>query len=127
MSGRLRSNDTLEDDKYIKGGTDDTLVGNIGPNLRYVEVLETVTATNLAVTTTAVEAKVGASPLTDRKLLVVTNLGPQTVYYGTASVTAAAGQPLFKNQTLSLPCTAGLSLFLRAANGTQDIRVAEFA
>ena len=30
MSGRLRSNDTNEDDKYLKGGTDGTLIGNVG-------------------------------------------------------------------------------------------------
>lgn len=34
MSGRLRSNDTVEDDKYIKGGTDNTLIGNVSDAMK---------------------------------------------------------------------------------------------
>jgi hypothetical protein len=115
-----------DDNKKIQGGTNNTNIGNIGDNLKFTEVLSTIANINLNVTTTAVEAKVGALPVVGRKLLVITNLGPQTIYYGDAAVTASNGQVLVKNQTVSIPCTESLSVFLRAANGTQDVRVAEY-
>jgi hypothetical protein len=128
MSGRLRSNDTNEDDKYIKGGTDDTLIGNIGPNLRFTETLEQLEHINLSVSSaSAVQAKVGASPLADRKLLVITNLGNKTVFYGGSGVTSSNGQVLLKTQTVSIPCSEAVLVFLIAERGTQDVRVAEYA
>lgn len=34
MSGRLRSNDIDEDDKFVKGATDNTRIGNVGDSLK---------------------------------------------------------------------------------------------
>lgn len=120
--------DGNQGDKRIIGNTDDTLVGNIGPNLRFTETLEQLTHTNLSVTSaSAIQAKVGASPLPARKLLVITNLGNKTVFYGGAGVSAVNGQVLQRTQTVSLPCSEAVLVFLISESGTQDVRVAEYA
>ena len=43
----------------------------------------------IPVTSVEVEAKVGASPLTNRRLIALKNNGPDTVYYGPTGVAAS--------------------------------------
>lgn len=75
-----------------------------------------------SVTTSAAEAKVGASRLTNRKLLVVTPTNG-TVYWGlTSSVTVSNGTPIFKNQAVTFAFE--IAVFLIAAS-TVDCRIVE--
>ena len=81
---------------------------------------------SLSVTTSVVEAKVGASRLEYRKLLTVFNDGPTTVYWGyTNAVTAATGTPLFKNQLATWDIGDGLGIWLISATGSNTVRVTE--
>lgn len=80
----------------------------------------------VSVTTTPILAKVGASPLSGRMALRLFNKGPQTVYMGpTAGVTAATGEPLFKDQMTSFPVGPSSPIYLVAASGTQSVIVWE--
>lgn len=81
---------------------------------------------SVAVGTSAVEAKVGASRLTDRESLVLHNLGGKTVYVGPSGVTASTGVPLFKNQTMSMPAGDAIGVFLICGTGdSADVIVQE--
>ena len=67
---------------------------------------------SVAVTSVAVEAKVGASRLYGREAITITNKGPKTLYYGPSGVTVATGDPLFKDQFVSLPIGDTIGVFL---------------
>ena len=71
----------------------------------------------VSVSTTQVEAKVGANRLVGREALTLTNKGPNRVYYGPTGVTSATGDYLEKNQFLSIPLGESLALFLICATG----------
>jgi hypothetical protein len=80
----------------------------------------------VSVTTSAIEAKVGALKLVNRKLLTVFNDGSASVYWGyTNAVTAANGTPIFKSQIHSWDIGDSLSIWLIAAAGTHTCRVTE--
>lgn len=77
-----------------------------------------------SVTTSAAEAKVGASALTNRKFLSITPTGG-TIYMGSsAAVTTATGTPIFKNQTVFLNFSAAVPVYL-IAGSTTDTRIVE--
>lgn len=71
----------------------------------------------VSVTSTAVEAKVGANRLTGREAITVLNKGPNRVYFGPSGVTTTTGSILEKNQYLSMPLGDSIALFLICASG----------
>ena len=71
----------------------------------------------VAVSTTQVEAKVGASRLTGRECITVTNKGPNRVYYGPSGVTVATGDSLLKDQFVSFSLGDAIGLFLICDTG----------
>lgn len=78
----------------------------------------------LSVTTTAVEAKVGASRLTNRKFLSITPTNG-TIYWGSANtVTTANGTPIFKNQCVTMAFTDNVAVWLIGV-ATTDVRIVE--
>lgn len=82
----------------------------------------------LTVGTTAVEAKVGASRLEDRKALTVFNDSNTTIYWGyTSSVTTSTGTPIFKNQMFVWSVGDGQPIYLIADSSGNNIRVTEGA
>ena len=82
----------------------------------------------VSVSTTAVEAKVGATPLTARESLLVYNPGPRIIYYGPVGVTTGTGFPLAVGQTLQLSVGDTVSVFLITTSGsTVDARIQELA
>ena len=86
--------------------------------------LETV----ISVTSTPIEVKVGASKLTNRKLVTVFNDGTATVYWGyNNTITASTGTHIFKNQLQSWDATEGASIWLVAASGSHSCRITESA
>ena len=78
----------------------------------------------LSVTTAAVEAKVGASRLTNRKFLSITPTNG-TIYWGSANtVTTANGTPIFKNQCVTMAFTDNVAVWLIGV-ATTDVRIVE--
>lgn len=80
----------------------------------------------LTVSTSAVEAIVSVSRLTNRKLLTIHNDGPTTIYWGyTNTVTTATGTPIFKNQLATWDIGDGLGVWLIAGTAGNTVRVTE--
>jgi len=78
----------------------------------------------ISVTTSAIEAKVGATRLTSRKLLSITPTNG-TVYWGsTSAVTIASGTPIFKNQCVTMAFTDNVAVWLIGV-ATTDVRIVE--
>jgi hypothetical protein len=80
----------------------------------------------VTVGTTAVEAKVGGSPLAGRMAVRLFNKGPRTVFMGpTSGVTTATGEPLYKDQMTSFPIGPASTLWLVADQAGQSVIVWE--
>ncbi len=80
-----------------------------------------------SVTTTAAELKVGASALTKRKVISIQPIDGD-VYYGfDGSVTSSNGTKVFKGEKFFLECGDTLPIYLVAASGTVDTRIAEYS
>jgi len=80
----------------------------------------------LSVTATAVEAKVGALRLTNRKFISITPTNG-TIYWGsTNTVTTANGTPIFKNQCITMAFTDNVAVWLIGI-ATTDVRIVEGA
>lgn len=82
---------------------------------------------SLSVTSTPVEAKVGAQRLSGRELLYIEHRGGGDVYYGPSGVTDATGAKLAKNQFTFLPVGSGIPVFLVTKSGNATVIVQEFA
>lgn len=80
----------------------------------------------ISVSTTQVEAKVGASRLQRREYVRIFNNSSGTIFFGPSGVTVSTGEPLFKNQWVSIPM-GDIAVFVIAATSLTDIRVQEFA
>jgi hypothetical protein len=81
----------------------------------------------LAVSTTPILLKVGASALEERAMVSIQPTNG-VIYYGyTSSVTSLTGTKVFKNQLLPLEATSTLTVYLVAASGTVDVRITEKA
>lgn len=82
----------------------------------------------VAVSTTQVEAKVGANRLVGREGVTLTNKGQDRVYYGPNGVTVTSGDYLEKNQFASLPFGENIAVYLICDTGkTATVIVQELA
>jgi hypothetical protein len=80
----------------------------------------------ISVTTSAVEAKVGASRLVGREMIrIYNNDNFITIYYGPSGVTTSTGEPIGPGEGISLPFGDQLGVFVIAASGTVNVRVQE--
>lgn len=80
---------------------------------------------SLNVTTSAVELKVNASALEDRKVVTIQPLDGD-VYFGyDSSVTSSTGTKVFKGQYFPLEAGDQLTVYLVADSGTVDVRITE--
>lgn len=94
----------------------------------FVDVsLEAYVSGPVTVGTTAIEAKVGATRLHDRELLIILNNGPTTIFVGPSGVTPTTGMPIYKCQAISLPAGDSVGVFLIAQTGTCHAIVQEMA
>lgn len=66
----------------------------------------------VSVNNVAIEAKVGATRLSGREVVTITNKGPKTVYYGPSGVTTVTGDVLYKDQFVSLPFGDAVAVFV---------------
>lgn len=81
----------------------------------------------LTVGTTAVEGKVGSSPLTGRKY-VIFQAKDNGLFYGlTNSVTTSNGIEIFKDQILMVPLGENTSIYFIATGAGKAVRFQEIA
>jgi hypothetical protein len=114
------------DDTKIKG-PDETIIGNIGDNLKTADVIDSGNGVqgNLTVGTSAVEAKVGGTALPGRKSLTI-QPKDNGLYWGyTSGVTTSTGTQLFKNSTSYFDISDNQSVYLIADGAGKDVRVTE--
>jgi hypothetical protein len=79
----------------------------------------------VTVSTSAIEAKVGVSSLTERKMLLINNTSNATVFYGPSGVTTTTGAPLAKGALLVMPFGPDNHVYLIRASGSGDVIVQE--
>jgi hypothetical protein len=80
----------------------------------------------LTVGTSAVEAKVGASALTNRKLLTIFNNSGSTIYWGrTTSVTTSIGTPVYEKQFFTFDFSSDAPVYLIAGSAGNNVRITE--
>ena len=84
-------------------------------------------AASLNVTTTEVEAKVGANRLAGRELIIIENQGPGIVRVGPSGVDANNGIRLSKNQTVALPVGDAIAIYLITESSIASVVVQEIA
>ena len=111
-------------------GTETTPIGSISDSLKVSDTLNGAGVQGtLTVGTTAVELKVGASVLANRKTCGLDNSSNSTIYWGyTNAVTTANGRRIFKNQTdAEWDVSDGASIWLIAESAGNTIRISESA
>lgn len=92
------------------------LINSYNSQLETADIIATALISGaLAVSTTALAARVSTSNLANRKLLMITPTSG-TIYMGaTSGVTTTTGTPIFANQTFTLSYGAAITPFLIAA------------
>lgn len=91
---------------------------------------EAYVSNRISVGTTQVEAKAGASALSNRQELIIFNDGNRTVYFGPTGVTstgATKGIPIDANETVNIQVGDSLQIFLITDTSTSDVIIQEFA
>jgi hypothetical protein len=84
-------------------------------------------------TTTVVEAKVGVSPLEERKVITLQGDSRYYIYFGDGTGTPTAGTVTsngflaFKDAMVSLEASDSQSVYVLAVSGTVNIKIAERA
>ena len=92
--------------------------GNYSPSGEFNDVNnESYVSGPVSVTAVAVEAKVGASRLSGRETITITNKGNKTVYYGPLGVTSTTGDVLYKDQFVSLPIGDNVAVYVVCGGG----------
>lgn len=82
----------------------------------------------LTIGTSATEAKVGATALTNRKLLTIFNNSGNTIYWGrTSGVTASTGTPVFEKQLFTFEVSDDAPIYLVASTSGNNVRITESA
>lgn len=86
---------------------------------------------SVAVNTTAGGTQITATPLGDRKRILIQNLGNQAIFIGPSGVTAAAGAAagvrIAAGGNWEVEAGDAIDLYAIAANGTQDVRIFELS
>lgn len=82
----------------------------------------------ITVGTSAIQAMVGVSPLSNRKTLTVFNNSNSDIYFGySSSVTTSSGTPIFKNQIAEFDIGVNTEVWLIAGTASNNVRVTENA
>jgi hypothetical protein len=103
--------------------------GNLFVNIKAGNVPNTA-GVNSAITvgTSAIEAKVGSVPLTNRISLTAFHNGNGKLYWGyNNSVTTTNGTQIFKNTTVSWDIGPNVHVWLISDTASQDVRITEAA
>ena len=81
-------------------------------------ISESIVEGVLTVTTTPIEVKVGAARLPRRILITIFNNGSQVIYWGTNAVSSVTGLPIFKKQTVFLPISDTVPIYVCTSTGS---------
>lgn len=81
----------------------------------------------LAVSTTEVEAKIGASPFLERKVVTIQPLDGRVRVLFKSGVAATSGLLVFKNQIVSFEASETQPVYLITESGTTNVVVVERA
>lgn len=119
MSVKIAGSDTSGSETFFVNSTaNNDLKTFDGINIEGVQGAVTVG-------TTAIEAKVGGSRLTNRKALTIYNNSNQTIYWGfTSGVTTATGTPIARGEFLVLQ-VSDVGVWLIAGTAGNNVRVTE--
>lgn len=82
---------------------------------------------NSAISATTTAAELTPTPLSNRKSLIVQNLGSKEIYIGDSGVTSANGVKISAGANAELKYDASVALYARTASGTADVRILEAA
>lgn len=106
-------------------------MGTISESPNKSDTLSTAIQGQVAVSTTAIELKVGGSALTGRQMIHIINDSNNTIYIGYDNTVTTSGttrgEKLVKDATLTFMLTENQSVWAIAASGTNNILVAEFS
>lgn len=80
---------------------------------------------SLTVGLTAVEVKVGASKLANRKIITIMPINRDMWWGYTSGVTIATGTPVFKNQTLTISASDTCTVYLITDQAAKEARITE--
>lgn len=86
-------------------------------------------SSRIAVGTSQIEARVGGSPLANRRTLTIYNDSTIILFYGPSGVTSSGttkGEPLFPNQQVSMQVGPSISIFLITTASSQSAIVKEY-
>jgi hypothetical protein len=105
-------------------------MGGINFNPEFADVMQDdYIAGRVVVGTTAVEAKVGATRLDGREILVIFNDSNNTIYHGPLGVTASGvnkGIPIRKGEFISV-MAGNLGVYIIASQAGNNVIVQEWA
>jgi hypothetical protein len=105
-------------------------MGGINFNPEFADVMQDdYIAGRVVVGTSAVEAKVGATRLDGREMLVIYNDSNRTIFHGPSGVTASGvnkGIPILKGEFVSV-MVGNLGVFLIASGAGNNVIVQEWA
>jgi len=82
---------------------------------------------NSAISATTTAAQLTPTPLSNRKSLIVQNLGSKEIYIGDSGVTSSNGVKISAGANAELKYDATVALYARTASGTADVRILEAA
>lgn len=82
---------------------------------------------NSAFSATTTAALLTPTPLTNRKSLIVQNLGNKEIYIGDSGVTSSNGVKISAGANAELKFDSSVALYARTASGTADVRILEAA
>ncbi len=91
-------------------------------NVTFIDAVKTITTVEQL-------AAVGGSNLANRKSVVISNLGPQTVYYGSTGVLGGSGPRIAieKDELIELEVGDNIMVYLITSTSTADVTIQEFA
>ena len=123
----IQGKDPLGKAKYVNvAESGDLRVQLSGTNLALRQTIVTGAKT---VVSTAAEIFAGASRLSGRHAMVITNTGADIVYIGAVGVTTSNGFPLFPQDTLRIEFdpTSSVRVFACTSGPNVQVRVVELA
>jgi len=107
----------------------DRQLGKVALSGSNLALRQTIVTGAKTVTSTAAEIFAGASRLSGRHAMVITNAGADIVYIGASGVTTSNGFPLFPQDTLRIEFdpTSSVGVFACTSGPNVQVRVVELA
>ena len=110
----------------ISGGTDGTVIGNNQDSLKTVQAMTSGGVYgNLSVGTSAVEVRVGASRLTNRRVVTIFPVDENMWWGFSSAVTSSTGTEIYKNQLFVFMVDATARIYLISDAASKNARISE--